>query len=65
MISSISNMNISIDYDSFVYTLLNGSKNCYVSLTIHLNTSHLFIHSWMIKKFYFKQFNLAQVNKVK
>ena len=26
-------------------TKLNGSKYCYVSLTIQLNSSHLFIHS--------------------
>ena len=44
---------------------LNSSKYCYVSLTIQLNISHLFTHSQMIKQFYFKQFNLAQVYKVK
>ena len=34
-------------------TKLNGSKYCYVSLTIQLNISHLFIYSSMIQKFYF------------
>ena len=38
---------------------LNGSKYCNVSLTIQLNISHLFIHSLMMKQFYFKQFYLA------
>ena len=33
----------------------------YVSLTIQLNISHLFTHSQMIKRFYFKQFSLALV----
>ena len=32
---------------------LNGSKYCYLSLTIQLNISHLFAHSLMIKLFYF------------
>ena len=38
---------------------LNHFNYCYVSLTIQSNISHLFTHSWMIKQFYFKQFNLA------
>ena len=38
---------------------------CYLSQTIQLNISHLFTHNWMIKQFYFKQFNLALVNQVK
>ena len=38
---------------------LNGSKYCYVSLTIQLNISHLFSHNLMIKEFYFKQLNSA------
>ena len=29
----------------FVYTQLNSSKYCYVSITIQLNLSHLFTHS--------------------
>ena len=31
----------------------NGSKYCYVSLTIQLNICHLFTHSQMVKQFYF------------
>ena len=34
-------------------TKLNSSKYWYVSLTIQLNISHSFTHSWMIKQFYF------------
>ena len=44
-------------YDSFKYYN--------VSLTIQLNINHLLKHTEMIKQFYFKQFNLAWVNKVK
>ena len=44
---------------SFFCTQLNGSKYCYVS--VQLNINHLFTHSLMIKQFYFKQFNLAEV----
>ena len=36
-----------IYYFSFVCTQLNSFKYCYVSLTIQLNISHLFTHSWM------------------
>ena len=43
MVSLISNTNNSIYYKSFVCTQLNGSKYCYVSITIQLNISHLFI----------------------
>ena len=46
-------INSSIQHYSFVCTQLNGSKYCYVSLTIQLSISHLFTHSWMIKQFYF------------
>ena len=46
-------------------TKLNSSKYCYVSLTIELNISLLFTYTYMIKNFYFKQFNFAQINKVK
>ena len=35
------NTNNSIQYYSFIYTQLNSSKNCYVSLTIQLYI-HLF-----------------------
>ena len=42
-------------------TKLNGFKYCCVSLTIQLNISHLFTHSKMIKRFYFKQFNSSQL----
>ena len=38
--------------NSFIYTQLNGSKYCYVSLTIQLNTSHLFTHCLNSKQFY-------------
>ena len=38
---------------------LNGSKYCYVSLTIQLNISRLFTHSLQIKNLYFQQFSLA------
>ena len=34
-------------------------------IVIQLNIKHLFTHSEMIKQFYFKQSNLAYVNKVK
>ena len=47
------------DNSSQLGTQLDGSKYCYISLTIQLNISHLFIHSWMIKQFYFMQFNSA------
>ena len=39
------NTNNSIQYSLFVCTQLNVSKNCHVSLTIQLNTNHLFAHS--------------------
>ena len=45
--SSISNN--SIEHES----KLNGSKYCYVSLTIRLNISHLFALSLNVKQFYF------------
>ena len=44
------NTSNSIQLYSFVFTLLNGSKYCYVSLTIHLD-SQLFTYSSMIKQF--------------
>ena len=47
------NTNHFIQYYSFVCTQLNCCKYCYESLTIHLNINHLFIHSYMIKQFYF------------
>ena len=40
---------------------LNNFKYCYVSLTIQLNISYLLTHSWMVKQFYFLEFNLAEV----
>ena len=40
-------------------TKLNDSKYCYVSPTILLNISHLFIHTKVIKLFYFNQFSIA------
>ena len=40
---------------------LNGFNYYYLSLTIQLNISHLFAHSWIIKLIYFKQFSLALV----
>ena len=43
----------------FLCTHLNGFKYSYVSVTIQLNISHLLAHSWMIKHFYLKQFNLV------
>ena len=33
---------------------LNGSKYYYASVTFQLNISHLFIHSEIIKQFYFQ-----------
>ena len=42
--TTLLNTNCSIQYYSFVCTLLNGSKYCYVSLTIQLN-SHLFFRA--------------------
>ena len=36
----LSNKNNSVYYESFFCTQLNGSKYCYVSQTIQLNTSH-------------------------
>ena len=41
----ISDMNNSIDYNSFVCTQQNVFKYCYLTLMIQLNISHLFIHS--------------------
>ena len=38
------NTNDSIQHYTFICTLLNGSKYCYVSLTIQLEISHLFTH---------------------
>ena len=38
-------MNNSIQHDSFIHTQLNGSKYFYVSLTIQLDISHLFVYS--------------------
>ena len=55
------NINNSIQYYSFVCTQLISPKYCYVSLTIQFNFNHLFTHSKMIKQFYFKQLNLAEV----
>ena len=52
-----SNINNSINFSLFVSSELNGFKYSRVSLTIQLNISHLFIRSWMIKEFYFKQFS--------
>ena len=49
------NTNYFIQHYSFVYTQLNGSKYYYVSLTIQLNTSHLFPHNLNVKKFYLTQ----------
>ena len=40
----------------------NAFKNCYLTVTIELNISHLFTNSEMIKQFYFKRFSLALVN---
>ena len=37
------NTNYSIECYLFVFTLLNGSKYCYVSITNQLNICHLFI----------------------
>ena len=34
-------------------TKLNDSKYCYVSLTVQLNISYLFTHSWMLKTILF------------
>ena len=42
MLSLISNTNNSIDYNLFVCTQLNIFKYCYLTLTIQLNTNHLF-----------------------
>ena len=39
------NTDNSIQHYSFISTQLNGSKYCYVSLTIQLNRSHLFTYS--------------------
>ena len=50
----LSNTNNSIYYSSFVCAQLNAFKYCNLSVTIQLNISHLFIHSLMIKQFYFK-----------
>ena len=50
-----------MNLSSYFCTQLNGSKYWYISLTIQLNISHLFTHSWMIKQFYFKQFNSAYI----
>ena len=47
------NTNNFIQHSLFVCTQLNGSKYCYVSLTIQLKISHLFTHTEMIKQFYF------------
>ena len=55
----LSKTNSSIYYLSFVCTQLNVFKYCYLTTTIQLNITHLFTHSWMVKQFYFKQFNLA------
>ena len=41
----LSNTNDSTDNQSLVYTQLNDAKYCYVSQTIQLNISHLFIPS--------------------
>ena len=46
-----------IDY-LFAYNLMFSVTAMY-HLIIQLNISHLFKHSYMIKQFYFKQFNLA------
>ena len=35
--------------NSFIYTQLNGSKHCCVSLTIQLNISHFFTHCSMAR----------------
>ena len=43
-------------------TKLNGSKYCYVSVTIQLNVNHLFKHSEMIKQIFLKnQFSVSIV----
>ena len=39
------NIDNSFQHNLFVSPQLNGSKYCYASLTITLNTSHLFTHS--------------------
>ena len=39
-------------------TKLDGSKYCYVSLTVQLNISHLFTHSWMIRVQFQIQFSI-------
>ena len=59
------NTNYWIEHHSFVCTQSNDSKYCYVSPTIQLNVTHLFTYNKMIKQFYLKQFNSAEVIKVK
>ena len=46
---SLLKTNHSIQQYSFISAELNGCKYSYVSLSIQLNISHLFTHSWMIK----------------
>ena len=46
------NTNIPIQHYSFIRTLLNAFKYCYVSLTIQLNISHLFARSLNDEQFY-------------
>ena len=50
------NTNNSIQHYSSLCQQLNGSKYCYVKLTIQLNICHLFTHCSMVKEFYFLKF---------
>ena len=38
--------------NQFVWSQLNGSKYCYITLQIQFNVSHLFEHSYIVKQYY-------------
>ena len=74
MFSSTDMQHNSVKHQSFFYTQLNDQfqiiqfnmstkldryKYCYIALIIQLNINHSFTHCYMIKQFYFKQFNLS------
>ena len=42
---TIAKLIILFTINDFFYTQLNHTKYCYLSLTIQLNISHLFVHS--------------------